>query len=64
MVRTHHDGVSAKHLPRLRVAAASWKTFSQEVATSMLNRHVSGAFGSCPPMIPVLSVFAASYRCA
>jgi len=33
---------------------------SHAVATSMLKRHVRGASGSYPPMIPVRSSFGAS----
>jgi hypothetical protein len=33
---------------------------SHAMATSMLNRHVSGTFGSEPPRMPVASSFGAS----
>jgi len=37
---------------------------SHALATSMLNRHASGAFGSLPPIAPPNSSFGASNRCA
>ena len=42
------------------LATASLAACSQALATSMLNRQVSGASGSAPPMMPVASSFAAS----
>ena len=42
------------------VASAGIVIALQDVATSMLNRHVSGAPGSAPPRMPVASSFAAS----
>ena len=49
---------SAASPSALHVGASS-SARSQDVATSMLNRHVSGASGSAPPMIPVASSFGA-----
>ncbi len=45
---------------RVRGVWAASSAFSHEVATSVLNFHVSGAFGSLPPMMPVCSSFGAS----
>jgi hypothetical protein len=49
---------------RVRGVGASSSVRSQAVATSMLNRQVSGAPGSVPPRMPVASSLAASKRWA
>jgi hypothetical protein len=43
-----------------RVGASS-NAFSHAVATSILNRHVSGASGSAPPITPDISSLGAPY---
>jgi len=49
---------------RVRGVIASSNARSHARATSMLNRHVSGAPASSPPMMPERSSFGASYRWA
>jgi len=49
---------------RVHGTVASCRVRSHARATSMLNRQVSGAPGSDPPMMPVASSFGVSKRWA